>query len=76
MGDEKAFAYYLGKILDDLKFVNLRMKGISYSDFAKNDLLNRLVCFKFVQVSENAKKIPEEALVAYPDIPWKQINGL
>ncbi len=76
MGDSKNPYYYVDKILDDLKFIESHTKGVSYMDFTANDLLIYSVCFKFVQASENAKKISESTLKVYPNIPWNQINGL
>ncbi len=61
MDDLKNSYYYLGRILEDLKFVDSHMRGKSYTDFAANDLLVCSVCFKFVQVSENARNLPESA---------------
>lgn len=57
MGDSKASYFYIDKILDDLKFIESHTKAIGYMDFTANDLLIYSVCFKFVQVSESAKKI-------------------
>ena len=39
MGDSKASYFYIDKILDDFKFIESHTKGISYMDFAANDLL-------------------------------------
>ena len=73
---QKDTSYYLHKILDDLRFVDFHTNGIDYAEFAANELLVCSVCCKFVQVPENAKKISESTLEAYPNIPWNQINGL
>lgn len=59
MGDSKASYFYIDKILDDLKFIESHTKAIGYMDFTANDLLIYSVCFKFVQVSESAKKFGE-----------------
>ena len=76
MDDSKGFYYYLDKIISDLQFVERHLKGISYSEFVSDDLLNCSVCFKFVQASENSKKISKTLTGLSPDIPWNQMNGL
>ncbi len=76
MDDSKGFDYYLDKVVTDLRFVERHMRGVSYSDFVSDDLLNCSVCFKFIQVSENSKKISKALAELSPTIPWSQMNGL
>lgn len=45
-------------------------------DFCEDEVLNSAISFKFVQISENAKKIPDWIISKYNDIPWNKISGL
>lgn len=64
------------KIIEDINFVINKTDGITIEEFSKDDVLNCAVSFKFIQISENAKQLPEGLVKEYPQIPWKKINGL
>ena len=76
MDNKKTPKYYINKIIDDLIFVIENTKNVSIEEFTRNDVLNCAVSFKFIQISESAKQLPESLMNAYPTIPWKKINGL
>lgn len=76
MDNKKTPTYYLSKIIDDIIFVIRNTKDVSIEEFSHNDVLNCAVSFKFIQISENAKQLPESLMFAYPMIPWYKINGL
>ena len=76
MDNKKTPGYYLNKIIDDIVFVIENTKKVSLEEFSHNDVLNCAVSFKFIQISENAKQLPETLMSVYPMIPWREINGL
>lgn len=76
MDNSKTPSYYINKIICDIKFSILHVNGLSLHDFENNEVLTSAISFKFVQISENAKKIPEEIIKLYQEIPWYKINGL
>ena len=39
MDNIKNDAYFSGKLITDMKFIKLHMKGINQSDFEKNEVL-------------------------------------
>lgn len=51
-------------------------KGLTCKEFESDILLNNAICFRFIQISENAKKIPNSIYAKYSNIPWAQISGL
>ena len=51
-------------------------KGLTCEEFENDILLNNAICFRFIQISENAKKIPNSIYAKYSNIPWAQISGL
>lgn len=76
MDNIKNSSYYMTKILKDILFVVDNVKNISLEEFTSNDILNCAISFKFIQISENAKQLPNSLISAYPSIPWQKINGL
>ena len=76
MDNKKTPSYYINKIIDDIIFVIENTKEISIEEFSQNDVLNCAVSFKFIQISESAKQLPDSLMDVYPMIPWRKINGL
>ena len=75
MDNKKTPIYYINKIIDDIFFVLKKTRNISIEEFSENDILNCAVSFKFIQISESAKQLPETLMSAYPMIPWKKLMG-
>jgi uncharacterized protein with HEPN domain len=76
MDNRKTPEYYFKKMISDIEFCILHLNGISIKEFCENEVLNSAISFKFVQISENAKKIPSFVVEKYDYIPWNKINGL
>lgn len=76
MVKEKNVNYLLEKIITDLEFAVNNSKGISLEEFCKDELLNSAISFKFIQISENAKKLPIDFTNKHSSIPWGAISGL
>ena len=77
MDNIKDDKYYLGKIIDDIYFIQEQTKEIKDAkEFDANELINSAVNFKFIQISENSKKLSVKCLESNKDIPWHKITGM
>ena len=73
---KKDASYYLDKIIKDIEFINKHMDGVSYEEFIDDEVLNNCICFKMIQISENAARLPSDLKSNTPSIPWIQMTGL
>ena len=76
MNNPKNDAYYMKKIVADLDFVIAHMKGISFSDLQRNELLQDSMLFRLIQIQENARNLSDAYKMAHDAIPWTDIAGL
>lgn len=76
MDNNKTPKYYIEKILKDIDFCIIHLINQSQEDFNDDEVLSSAISFKFVQISENVKKIPVSIQENYPKIPWVKISGL
>ena len=76
MDNRKTPQYYLEKIINEIEFIIKHTEMFSLDDFQKDEVLNNCICFKLVQISENAGKLPQILKDNTPNIQWKQISGL
>ena len=76
MDNNKTAKYYVKKILDDIDFCIKHLNNIDLNSFAQNEVLSTSISFKFIQISENAKKLPDIIYDLYPNVPWIKISGL
>ena len=57
--DNKTPKYYIEKIIKDIEFCINHLKDSTIEEFNEDEVLSSAISFKFVQISENAKKLPE-----------------
>lgn len=76
MDNNKTAKYYVKKILDDIDFCIKHLNNIDLNSFAQNEVLSTSISFKFIQISENAKKLPDIIYDLYTNVPWIKISGL
>ncbi len=76
MDNTKNDAYYIDKIIDDLKFIIRHMEDVNEEDLGENEVLLDSMMFRLIQISENAKSLSEEYKDNISDIPWSDIYGL
>lgn len=76
MDNNKTPKYYIEKIIIDIEFCIRYLKNVAIEEFNNNELLTSAISFKFVQISENVKKLPQSIFNMYPNIPWMKISGL
>ena len=62
--------------MKDINFCIDNLKDIELEDFNANEVLSSAISFKFVQISENAKKLSSYIYNMYPNVPWMKISGL
>ena len=68
--------YYTDKMMMDLLFIQDKMSGQSFEDFANNDLLQDSMMFRLIQISENARKLTDSFRKEHAEIPWGDVFGL
>jgi len=76
MNHLKNDAYYIQKILTDLRFVTNHMEGVSLQALEENEVLLDSMMFRLIQMQENTKKLTDAYKMAHSNIPWKDISGL
>lgn len=76
MDNSKDYKYYINKILEDISFILDSIKWKELGDFEDDVFLNNAVCFRFIQISENANKIPISVRQKYSQISWHKVSGL
>ena len=76
MDNIKDDRYYIAKIIKDTKFIIDHMQGVTLESFTADEVLNNCICFKLIQISENASKVSDTSKAKALDIPWRNITGL
>lgn len=76
MNNPKNDAYYVQKILTDLRFIVKHMEGVSKQELEENELLLDSMLFRLIQMQENTKKLTDVYKMGHDAIPWTDISGL
>lgn len=76
MDNIKTNLYFLHKIINGIDFIRENTEQITYEQFSKDQVLVCAICFKFVQISENAKHLEMSFIEYHKYIPWSEIFGL
>lgn len=66
----------LKSIIRHCERVEKTINNITEDDFYKDENAKDVVCFNIFQIGELAKKLPNELLFKYKDVPWKDIKGM
>lgn len=72
---EKNDDYYLKKIINDLNFIIKHTHNLKMIDLETNELLLDSIMFRFIQISENAKKISQSFKNTKNNVEWSKITG-
>lgn len=67
---------YLYDIFTSLDLIQKYTQGLSENDFASNTMLQDAIIRRLQIIGEAAKKISDQTLKQYPDIPWAKIKGM
>ncbi len=76
MDNIKNDAYYIKKMLRDIKFILTKTEGITLDELEANEVLCDSVLFRLIQISENSVKLTAEFKSIHNDIPWQAIKGM
>ena len=76
MDNIKNDAYYINKIIKDVKFLIKNTKGITLEELEANEILCDSVLFRLIQISENSGKLTSEFKERNKNIPWQAIKGM
>lgn len=76
MDNTKNDAYYLDRLIKDLQFITVQMKGIDIEELNENEILLDSMLFRLIQISENSRKLTEETKGCYENVPWGAVYGL
>ena len=76
MDNVKNDAYYVNKMLKDIKFIIENTKEVTLSDLKNNEILCDSVLFRLIQISENSLKLTMQFKEVNKDIPWNAIKGM
>lgn len=68
--------YYLEKVITDIKYLIRVTKDVSKEELEDNETLLDSVMFRFIQISENLKRVSDDLRENNPNIPWHQVIGL
>ncbi|MBR2282007.1 MAG: DUF86 domain-containing protein [Spirochaetales bacterium] len=76
MDNNKDDVYYIERIIKDIDFVISHMKGKSFDDLSKDEVLVDSIMFRFIQIAENAHELSDSFLLKTEKLPWKQLRGI
>lgn len=76
MDNVKNDAYYVNKMLKDIRFIIENTKEVTLSDLKNNEILCDSVLFRLIQISENSLKLTMQFKEVNKDIPWNAIKGM
>lgn len=76
MDNRKDDAYYLGKIVTDLKFLIEHTSGKTKEKIESEEVLIDSIMFRLVQISENSDKLTMAFKNANANLPWREIKGM
>lgn len=76
MDNRKDDAYYLGKIVTDLKFLIAHTSGKTKEKIESEEVLIDSIMFRLVQISENSDKLTPAFKSANASLPWREIKGM
>lgn len=76
MDNVKNDAYYIGRMLKDIKFIMEKTEGITLKALSDNEVLCDSVLFRLIQISENSGKLTQVFKESHREIPWQAIKGM
>lgn len=76
MDNVKNDAYYISKMLKDIRFIMEKTEGISLEALEENEVLCDSVLFRLIQISESSGKLSQAFKESHREIPWQAIKGM
>ncbi len=72
----KTDSVYLNHIIDAIKRIEDYTEGIEHEKFTNTNLLQDGVIRQIQIIGEASKRLSQETISKYDDIPWKDITGM
>lgn len=76
MDNVKDDFYYIEKVISNVRFIIWHTQNLSKEDLESNEVLLDSILFRFIQISEEIKKLTSEFKSKYHTVPWRNIIGL
>ncbi len=76
MDNIKNDKYYINKVIVDINYLIRVTKDINIKELEENEMLLDSIMFRFIQISENFKRVTEDIKNNNTHIPWNLIIGL
>ncbi len=67
---------YLGHILAEAEYLLSTSQGVTSTDFATDETLQRAFVRSLEIIGEAAKKVPDSFRAEHPDIAWRAMAGM
>ena len=72
---KRDYRLYLDDILDAIQKIEAYTKGLSYSDFSKDNKTVDAVVRNFEIIGEATKRVSDSIKTKYPGVPWRMMAG-
>lgn len=69
------FEFFLEDMLEAIEKVQTYTRGMSFSDFEKNDLVVDAVVRNLEVIGEASKRIPEDVKRRAPEVEWRKVGA-
>lgn len=76
MDNVKTDAYYLEKMLKDVKFILANTENLTRKDLEINEILCDSILFRLIQISENSSRLSPSFKLNHKEISWSAIKGM
>lgn len=76
MDNIKGHAYYLNKMLDDLRFLIEHTKGKTYEQVESDPVLIDSIMFRLIQIAENSDRLTPAFKAEHSDLSWRELKGM
>jgi len=73
---DRPYGLYASDMLESMARIERYVKGLSYNEFVRSEIVIDAVIRNLEVMGEAAKNVPDEVKDAHPEIPWKRIVGL